>query len=51
MEHAGGWARRYAWDPAGIALAAAVALFRFQVGVLPLLGGCAAAGMLLQWLG
>jgi chromate transporter len=31
-----------------IALAAAVALFRFKVGVLPLLGACALLGLLLQ---
>jgi hypothetical protein len=28
-----------------VAMAAAVALFRFKVGVLPLLGGCAALGL------
>jgi chromate transporter len=28
-----------------IAVAAAVALFRFKVGVLPLLGACAVAGL------
>ena len=33
-----------------IALAAAVALFRFKVGVLPLLAGCAAAGLLITLL-
>jgi chromate transporter len=31
---------------AAIAVAAAVALFRFRLGVLPLLGGCAAIGLL-----
>ena len=46
-----GWAGPFAWASAGIALVAAVALFRFQVGVLPLLGSCATAGVLLQWLG
>jgi chromate transporter len=34
-----------------IAAAAALALFRFKVGVLPLLGACAAAGLLLRWAG
>ncbi len=29
-----------------IAVAAAVALFRFKVGVMPLLGACAAVGLL-----
>ncbi|NUZ04814.1 chromate efflux transporter [Schlegelella koreensis] len=33
---------------AAIALGAAIALFRFGVGVLPLLAACAAAGVLLQ---
>ena len=33
-----------------IALAAAVALFRFKLGVLPLLAGCAAAGLLITLL-
>ena len=33
-----------------IAAAAAVALFRFKVGVLPLLAGCAAAGLLITLL-
>ena len=50
-----GWAGPFAWASAGIAVAAAVALFRFQVAVLPLLGGCAAAGLVVQsmgpWLG
>ncbi|GCL62149.1 chromate efflux transporter [Pseudaquabacterium pictum] len=45
-----GWSGPFAWPSAGIAVAAALALFRFQVGVLPLLGSCAAAGLLLQWL-
>jgi chromate transporter len=33
-----------------VAAAAAVALFRFKVGVLPLLGVCAAAGLAVTWL-
>ena len=33
-----------------ITLAAAVALFRFKVGVIPLLGACAAAGLIVTWL-
>jgi chromate transporter len=32
-----------------IAAAAALALFRFKVGVLPLLGACALAGLALSW--
>ena len=31
-----------------IAVAAAVALFRYKVGVIPLLGACAAAGLAIQ---
>ncbi len=46
-----GWDGPFAWAQAGMAGAATVALFRFQLGVLPLLGSCAAAGLLLQWLG
>jgi chromate transporter len=46
-----GWGGPFAWGPAAIALAAAVALIRYQAGVLPLLAGCAAAGLVLQWLG
>ncbi len=34
-----------------IAVAAAVALFRFKVGVMPLLGACAAAGLLFHLVG
>ena len=33
-----------------ITLAAAVALFRFKVGVIPLLGACAALGLAASWL-
>jgi chromate transporter len=35
---------------AAIALAAVVALFRFKAGVLPLLGGCALAGLVVALL-
>jgi chromate transporter len=40
-----GFGGRFEWVSAVIALAAAVALFRFKVGVMPLLGACAAAGL------
>jgi chromate transporter len=40
-----GFGGRFEGASAVIALAAAVALFRFKVGVLPLLGACAAAGL------
>jgi len=45
-----GFAGAFEWPAALIALAAALALFRFQLGVLPLLGACAGAGLLIQWL-
>jgi chromate transporter len=35
---------------AAITVAAAVALFRFKVGVLPLLGACAGVGLIATWL-
>jgi chromate transporter len=40
-----GFAGRFDVMSAAIALAAAIALFRFKVGVMPLLGACAAAGV------
>ncbi len=40
-----GFGGRFDWVSAVIALAAAVALFRFKVGVLPLLAACALAGL------
>ena len=45
-----GFGGRFDAASAVIALAAAVALFRFKVGVLPLLGACAAAGLVWTWL-
>ena len=42
-----GFQGRFDWPSALIALAAAVALFRFKVGVLPLLGASAMAGLLI----
>ncbi len=35
---------------AAVTVAAAVALFRFKVGVIPLLGACAAIGLIVTWL-
>jgi chromate transporter len=46
-----GWAGAFDWVSAAITLAAAVALFRFKVGVLPLLGACAVAGLIVQLIG
>ena len=45
-----GWAGPFEWASAAIAVAAAVALFRFKVGVLPLLAACAAAGLVIHLL-
>jgi chromate transporter len=45
-----GFAGRFEAVSALIAVLAAVALFRFKVGVLPLLGACAAAGVAATWL-
>lgn len=41
---------RFDWVSALIALGAAVALFRFKLGVMPLLGLCAAVGLVITWL-
>ncbi|MFZ3117159.1 MAG: chromate transporter, partial [Variovorax sp.] len=45
-----GFGGRFDGASAVIAIAAAVALFRFKVGVLPLLGVCAVAGLAWTWL-
>ena len=42
-----GFGGRFDMLSAVICLAAAVALFRFKVGVIPLLGACAAAGLVI----
>lgn len=42
-----GFGGRFDLLSAVICLAAAVALFRFKVGVIPLLGACAAAGLVI----
>ncbi len=44
-----GFGGRFDALSAAIAVAAAVALFRFKVGVLPLLGACAAVGLVSTW--
>jgi chromate transporter len=44
-----GFAGRFDVASAAIALAAAIALFRFKVGVLPLLAGSAVAGLAVTW--
>ena len=40
----------FEWPSALIALAAAIALFRFKVGVIPLLAACAAGGLFVQFI-
>jgi chromate transporter len=45
-----GFGGRFDGLPVVISLAAAVALFRFKVGVLPLLGACAGLGLVASWL-
>jgi chromate transporter len=45
-----GFGGRFEWASALIAAGAAVALFRFKLGVLPLLGACAAIGLGIQLL-
>jgi chromate transporter len=45
-----GFGGRFDVMSAVIGAAAAVALFRFKVGVMPLLGACAAAGLAVSWL-
>jgi chromate transporter len=44
-----GFGGRFDAVSALIAVAAAVALFRFKLSVIPLLGACAAAGLLITW--
>jgi chromate transporter len=45
-----GFGGRFDIGSAVIAVAAAIALFRFKLGVLPLLGSCALAGLMVRWL-
>jgi chromate transporter len=45
-----GFGGRFDWLSAVITIAAAVALFRFKVGVLPLLAACASVGLLARLL-
>src|SRR6185295_840811 len=46
-----GWSGRFDWVAALIAVAAGVALFRFKLGVMPLLGLCAGLGFALTLAG
>ncbi len=47
------WAKGFAgdfdWPSAAMMAAAALALFRFKIGVIPLLAGCAALGLMVQF--
>ncbi|MEP7297625.1 MAG: chromate efflux transporter [Burkholderiales bacterium] len=45
-----GWGGRFDAIAAAIAVVAAIALFRFKVGVIPLLVACAVAGLATTWL-
>ncbi|TAL14938.1 MAG: chromate efflux transporter [Aquabacterium sp.] len=45
-----GFGDGFDWVAAAITLGAAVALFRFKLGVLPLIGGSALLGLALAWL-
>lgn len=45
-----GFGGHFDWPSALIGAAATVALFRFKVGVMPLLGACAATGLAVSWL-
>jgi len=45
-----GFSGRFDWISALIAVGAAVALFRFKVGVMPLLAACAALGLAISFL-
>jgi len=45
-----GFGGHFEWPSALIGAAAAVALFRFKVGVMPLLGACAGIGLVVSWL-
>jgi chromate transporter len=41
-----GFAGAFEWFPAVIGIAAFVALWRFKIGIIPVIGGCAALGLL-----
>ena len=43
-----GFAGVFEWRAAAIGVVAAIALLRYKVGVIPVIGGCAAAGLLLR---
>jgi chromate transporter len=45
----GGFGQPFEWTAAIIAIAAAVALFRYRIGVIPVIAACGGAGLLTQW--
>jgi chromate transporter len=45
-----GHAGAFDWIAALITAAAVIALFRFKVGVIPVIGACALAGLILAWI-
>ncbi|WP_085318420.1 chromate efflux transporter [Derxia lacustris] len=45
-----GWSGPFAWPSLLIGAVAGVALFRFKAGVIPVVAGCALAGLALHWL-
>jgi chromate transporter len=46
-----GFAGRFEWAAAGLGIAAAVALFRFKAGIIPVIGACGAVGLALRLAG
>jgi chromate transporter len=46
-----GFGGRFEWAAALLGIAAAVALFRFKAGIIPVLGACGAAGLVLRLAG
>jgi chromate transporter len=47
----GGLGGRFEWAAAALGIGAAVALFRFKAGVVPVIGGCGALGLALRLAG
>jgi chromate transporter len=44
----GGFSGSFEWLSAAIGLAAAAALFRYKIGIIPVIGACALAGLILK---
>ena len=45
-----GWGGAFEWPALVLGLGAGLALFRYQLGVIPVILGCGAAGLLLAWI-